>query len=51
VQEQLIQVEQLSTLSLPTHPNALACIEDAMAMQQNERATFFFGILRVEVVD
>src|ERR1700722_3205397 len=31
--QQLVEIEQLSTLTFPPHPYALACIEDAKAVQ------------------
>ena len=36
--EKLVQVEQLAALSLPAHPNALAHVEDAMAVKEQETA-------------
>src|SRR5580698_1263850 len=35
--EQLVKVEQLAALAFPAHPDALACVENTMAVQQEER--------------
>src|SRR6185437_1715632 len=50
--EIFVEIEKLAPLALPTHPDALARIEDAMAVEQEERSAFGRGrIAEVEVVD
>src|ERR1035441_3077652 len=48
---QVVEVHQFAALTLPTHPEPLARIVDAMAMEQEERSHFFIGIFLVEAVD
>src|SRR5271170_4576928 len=51
MKQEFVQIEQLSPLPLPAHPDTLACIEDAMAMQEDERSALCGWILRIQRVD
>src|ERR1700712_4531803 len=47
----IIEIEQLAAFSLPSHPDPLAGVEDAMPMQEEERAAFFIAVFGVQIVD
>src|ERR1700744_5523975 len=49
--QQFVEIEQFSTLTFPSHPYALACIEDPKAMQQKKCAILWRGIANIEVID
>ena len=49
--QQFVQVEQLAALAFPAHPHSLAHVEDAMAMQEEERAVAGRIVARIQIVD
>ena len=49
-EDELVEVEELTALALPSHPGALAGVEGAMAMKEEEGAAALAGVLAVEVV-
>ena len=51
VQQEFVEVEELAALALPSHPDALAGVEDAMAMQEEEGSSLCAGILGVQMFD
>src|SRR5271154_499206 len=51
VKQEFVQIEQLSPLPLPAHPDTLACIEDAVAMQEDKRSALCGWILRIQIID
>ena len=50
MEEKIIEVEQLATLSLPSHPDSLAGVKDAMTMQEKERAALLVTVLCIQIV-
>ncbi len=48
--EQLVEIQQLAALALPAHPNALARVKDAMAVEQEERSRSCRGIPLIQLV-
>ncbi|MEI9981161.1 MAG: hypothetical protein WDN23_19565 [Edaphobacter sp.] len=51
IEEKFIEVEELAALALPAHPDTLARIEAAMAMEEKEGAAVLAGIFCVEIDD
>src|SRR5271166_1131128 len=49
--KQLIQVEQLATLALPTHPHALTRIKDPIPMQHHETAVILRWVFGIQLAD
>jgi hypothetical protein len=49
--QELIEIEKLAALALPTHPNALACAKNAMTVKKNETAASRRAIFCVEFID
>ena len=51
MEQEFVEVEQLTALSLPSHPDALAGVEDAMAMQEEEGSAVLAAVFCVQLVD
>src|ERR1700723_2413131 len=49
--QQLIQVDKLSPLALPAHPDSFAHVEDAVTMKKNESARVLAGVFLVQLLD
>src|SRR5579862_18409 len=50
-QQKFVEIEQLSALALPSHPNTLAGVEGAMTMKEKKRSSVLVAILCVQIVD
>jgi hypothetical protein len=50
MEQKIVEVEQLAALSLPSHPDALAGIENSMTMEEEERAAFLIAVFGVQVI-
>ena len=48
---QVVQVHQFAALAFPAHPQPLARVVDAVAMQQKERAQFLAAYFLVQTAD
>ena len=51
VQQELIEIEQLSALALPSHPSSLARVVDPVAMEKEKRAHTLSGVSFIEFTD
>jgi hypothetical protein len=50
-EEKFVEVEEFAALTLPAHPDTLASVEDAMAMEEEEGSAALAGVFVVEVDD
>ena len=51
IQKIAIEVEKLAAFALPAHPDAFGFVENAMAMEMEERALGLRGVFRVQFFD
>ncbi len=50
MKQKIVEVEQFAALSLPSHPDSLASIEDAMTMEDKERAALLVAVFGIQIV-
>src|SRR5437763_11907549 len=49
--QKVVQLKQLATFPLPTHPYVLAGIEGAVPVEQEKRSNFGAGVLEIQIAN